>query len=262
MKLDLPHVPHCVPAREEQAWNERQLASTVVAPQVRLWSYRQAAVVLGCAQRQALDNLPGAAISGMETLVRQAGGGAVLVGPWMLSASIALPHEHPLVTASPVSSYRWLGELYAGVLRNLGLAAHAVSPEEARDFEHAHDLGKSLDWACYGGISPWEVVVGQRKIVGLAQIRRRTGILLVAGLLLERPEWPLLCQAMDRPATHVYHLAQRTTSCADEIGVAPSILEIAHPLAWALDAAVRGQAHPGLPHDRHPLFVQTTKETV
>ncbi len=262
MKLDLPHVPQCVPAHEEQAWNEQQLATPVMEPQVRLWSYRQAAVVLGCAQRQALDGLPGGAASGMETIVRQAGGGAVLVGPWMLSASIALPHGHPLVTASPVSSYRWLGELYAGVLRNVGLAAHAVTPDEARDFHHAHDLGKSLDWACYGGISPWEVVVGQRKIVGLAQIRRRTGILLVAGLLLERPEWPALCQAMNRPATHVYHLAQRTTSCADEIGVAPSILEIAHPLAWALDAAIRGPAQPALRHERQALFFPPTKETV
>eukprot|EP01034_Spumella_vulgaris_P044296 gene44296-55086_t len=38
-----------------------------------------------------------------------------------------------------------------------------------------------LGWACYGGYSPWEVVVGRRKLVGLAQVRRRGGVLLVAG---------------------------------------------------------------------------------
>lgn len=254
MKLDLPYAPLCVPARDEQAWNEHQLASPVREPQVRLWSYRTPAVVLGCAQRPALAGLANTTATGMDTLVRPAGGGAVLVGPWMLSASIALPHGHPLATASPVSSYRWLGELYAGVLQNLGLAAHAVSPEEARDFEHAHDLGKDLDWACYGGISPWEVVVGPRKIVGLAQIRRSTGILLVAGLLLDRPDWPALCQTMNRPLTHVYHLTQRTTSLAEEVGVAPAVFEIAHPLAWALHGAIHGMS-------TSPDF-STKKETV
>lgn len=241
MKLDLPYAPLSVPARDEQAWNEHQLASPVREPQVRLWSYRAPALVLGCAQRPVLASLTGtAAPTGLDTLVRQAGGGAVLVGSWMLSTSIVLPHGHPLVTASPVSSYRWLGELYAGVLQNLGLAAHAVSPDEARDFKHAHDLGKDLDWACYGGISPWEVVVGLRKIVGLAQIRRSTGILLVAGLLLDRPDWPALCQAMNRPATHIYHLTQRTTSLAQEIGIALDVCELSHPLSWALHGAVQG----------------------
>ena len=245
MKRDLPYVPLCVPARDEQVWNERQLASPVLEPQVRLWHYRTPAVVLGCAQRSALAGLAGTTATGVDTLVRQAGGGAVLVGPWMLSASIALPNGHPLVTASPVSSYRWLGELYAGVLQNLGIAAHAVAPDEARGFAHANDVGKDLDWACYGGVSPWEVVVGLRKIVGLAQIRRRTGILLVAGLLLERPQWPTLCQALNRPATDVDHLIQRTTSLTQEIGVAPSVFEIAHPLAWALHDALHGAPlHP------------------
>lgn len=52
MKLELPYVPLCVPASEEQAWNERQLASTVREPQVRLWRYRMPAVVLGCAPHE------------------------------------------------------------------------------------------------------------------------------------------------------------------------------------------------------------------
>jgi lipoate-protein ligase A len=38
--------------------------------------------------------------------------------------------------------------------------------------------------ACFGGMSPWEVLAGGRKVVGLSQTRRRTGALLQAGVLL------------------------------------------------------------------------------
>src|SRR5438045_8576024 len=39
--------------------------------------------------------------------------------------------------------------------------------------------------ACYGSISPYEVVVGQRKVVGLDMIRRKVGSVLQAGVLLQ-----------------------------------------------------------------------------
>jgi lipoate-protein ligase A len=38
--------------------------------------------------------------------------------------------------------------------------------------------------ACFGSLSPYEVLAGQRKVVGLDMIRRRAGSLLQAGLLL------------------------------------------------------------------------------
>jgi lipoate-protein ligase A len=42
-----------------------------------------------------------------------------------------------------------------------------------------------MNRACYGTLSSYEVVVGQRKIVGLDMIRRRHGSLLQAGVLLQ-----------------------------------------------------------------------------
>ena len=38
--------------------------------------------------------------------------------------------------------------------------------------------------ACFGGLSPWEVLAGGRKVVGLSQTRRRPGALLQAGIPL------------------------------------------------------------------------------
>ena len=62
-------------------------------------------------------------------------------------------------------------------------------------------------WACFGGYSAWEVVVGRQKIVGLAQVRKRTGTLLVAGLLLERPHWEWLGEVLQKPPSDIVALA-------------------------------------------------------
>ena len=94
-----------------------------------------------------------------------------------------------------VESYRWLGETWTIALRSLGIETRIVPPQEA----HAQRLRIKaqgytptasetrealLRRACYGANSSYEVVVGQRKVVGLDMIRRRHGSLLQAGVLL------------------------------------------------------------------------------
>lgn len=220
--------------RAEQAWNQQQLATAVTQPDFRLWTYSAPAVVLGCSQRGLVSEEQSVQRAGLDLVQRHAGGGAVLVGPWMLSASIALPSSHPLVTASAVQSYRWLGELFVSVLSEAGIATEALTPEAAKASQQ-RNANSELGWACFAGLSPWEVVVGRRKIVGLAQVRRRTGNLLVAGLLLDRPEWPLLCRAMGKPVEQAMALESCTTSCAEQAGRIIAVTD----MAAALDRALR-----------------------
>lgn len=210
-----PRLPALVRCGDEQQWNARQLAQPVDDAAMQLWRYDVPGVVLGCAQRAAQERTR-EAVPGVDVVTRLAGGGAVLTGPWMLSASVLLPHGHALASERLVHSYRWLGELYAGVLRAMGIPAHAITPDEARALRH--HAAQQLDWACYGAYSPWEVVVGHRKIVGLAQVRRRNGVLLVAGLQLARPDWPLLARALGRPAAEAAALAHCNTSCQQQAG--------------------------------------------
>jgi lipoate-protein ligase A len=228
----------CICAAEEQAWNACSLADTVSEPRLRLWTYRDAALVLGSSQRGMAEGLHAPRRLGVELVVRASGGGAVLVGPWMLSASIVLPIDHRLIRGSLVESYRWLGEAYAGVLGELGLPARAVAPDAARELQRQADR-EDLGWSCYGGMSPWEVVVGARKIVGLAQVRKRTGVLLTAGLLVGRTDWKLLCQAMERPDRDAGSLAQLTTSCREELASVPCQAEVARRLGDSLQQAIR-----------------------
>lgn len=201
-------------ADAEQAWNSRQLAAPISVPRVRVWTYPAPGVVFGCAQAKLCGEAARAARTECELVQRRAGGGAVLVGPWMLSSSIVLPPDHRLLTGGTVSSYRWLGVLHAGLLRDFGVAAHALAPDELG----TRPNDPALAWACFGGLSPWEVIAEGRKIVGLAQLRSRHGVLLTTGTLLHRPDWALLCRALDRPPADAGRLDAATTSCTEVLG--------------------------------------------
>lgn len=223
-------------AAAEQAWNQDQMREPVNRPLFQLWAYDAPAVVLGCSQARLVTQDEIAQRAGIGSTPRQSGGGAVLAGPWMLSASIILPNGHPLASDKLVQSYQWIGELYAKILHGFGVTAKALPPEQARAMQAA--VPPSLKWACFAGFSPWEAVMDKRKIVGLAQARHRTGTLVVGGLLLGRPDWELLARAMNQPAGSAAELAACTTYCAEQLGHDLSLAEVAAPLARALSEAL------------------------
>ena len=214
-----------VDAADEQAWNDTILDTAPVrAPLLRLWRYRAPAVVLGRSQ-QALARLaqarqsglhPGrqsgrqsgsqsgpqsgpqsdrsadaALVTGLPLVERRAGGGAVLVGPWMLSMSLVVPVDHGWVAGrSTGASYDELGLAWTEVLHAFGVDARPADEVDAG----AAPAG--LEWACFAGITRHEVLVGRRKIVGLAQRRHRHGVLYVAGALVDPVPWPSLVATM------------------------------------------------------------------
>jgi lipoate-protein ligase A len=128
-----------------------------------------------------------------------------------------LPHEHFWVCNGLIDSYRRLGQLHVDVLKEFGVPAHARPPWA---LQHTNDSCGITDvnWACFGGLSAWEVVSADgRKLTGLAQRRRQSGVLLVAGTLIGSTDWALLCDAMDHP-DHELTLRQRTVSSAEIAG--------------------------------------------
>ncbi|GAC1309920.1 MAG: ligase [Ktedonobacteraceae bacterium] len=160
-------------------------------PVTLYWSMAEpAAIVLGFSQRDDLLNAAAMAQWKMPIYHRRAGGAAVLVGPQLLGLDVVLPAGHPLILADIVKSYCWLGEAWVKALRQFGVQARIVTPQEAHAqralLKQAQTAEREmlLRRACYGALSPYEVVVGQRKVVGLDMIRRRAGSLLQAGVLL------------------------------------------------------------------------------
>jgi lipoate-protein ligase A len=189
----------------------------VTAPQWRIWTYAAPAIVLGCSQRALRPALEAQLRGRLPVVEREAGGGAVLTGPWLLGLSLVLPPGHAWLSGGLLPSYQNLGQLHVEALQALGIGVRAVPPPELPSRQSPREPDP-LAWACFGGLSPWEVVDAQgRKLVGLAQRRRQTGALLVAGTLLCPPDWPLLCEAHAR-AHDAALLCQRTVSCEQLLG--------------------------------------------
>lgn len=102
---------------------------------------------------------------------RRSGGGAVLVVPedtvWI---DVILPVSDPLWDADVVRSSWWLGEVWAAALGDLGLQHGVVHRGRLRASQWS-------SMCCFAGLGPAEVVVGGRKVVGIAQRRTRYGAL-------------------------------------------------------------------------------------
>jgi lipoate-protein ligase A len=150
-----------------------------------------------------------------------------------------------------VESYRWFGEVWAAALRLLNVPAQTVSPAEAhalRDLRKQPVAGayeRLMNRACYGSLSPYEVVVGQRKVVGFDMIRRRNGALLQAGVVLH---WEcdllacLLGQSEEEQALLRSGLNERVTGLDTVTGRVISCEEVIAAFEQALLASGLGEA--------------------
>ena len=182
-----------VVADQQQHIEQSETLLTQLEPQPTLyWSIAEpTGLVLGFSQKHDILN-PVALQDRQATPIyhRRAGGTAVLVGPHLLSLDVFLPSGHPLLLADVIESYRWFGETWVATLQALGVQTRVVSIEEAHAQRallkqlHTQRNEGLMHRACYGTLSPYEVVAGQRKVVGLDMIRRRAGTLLQAGVLL------------------------------------------------------------------------------
>ncbi len=166
------------------------MAAQPEGPPTLYWSIAQPeGLVLGFSQKPSMLN-PSLSSLLMPIYHRRAGGTAVLVGPDLLSLDVILPENHPFLLSDLVESYRWFGEAWVAALARLGVQSQVIFPERARvqremlKRPETRDRELLLRRACYGSYSSYEVTVGERKVVGLDMIRRRSGSLLQAGVLL------------------------------------------------------------------------------
>ena len=168
-------------------------------PATLYWSQAESrGLVLGLSQKESVLNQAALSTQPIPLYHRRAGGTAVLVGPELLSLDVLLPAGHPLILPDIVESYGWFGMVWVKTLKSLGVESRVVLPEEAqaqRAFlkqEETRFREAILRRACFGSQSSYEVIAKERKVVGFDMIRRRTGSLLQAGVLLTWDIEPLV----------------------------------------------------------------------
>jgi lipoate-protein ligase A len=179
------------PMGRQLALGEAMLAGLAERPEptVRWYVTQNQALLLGNGQRPDVADLTACRARGVAVYRRTTGGSAVLVDGDAVSMEVALPAGHPLASGDVVRAYQWIGEVWAEALRSVGIAsARTIPTEEVRALPALAKEGV-MRLACYGTLSPFEVVVGTRKVVGLCQVRRRPGTIYQVDTHLRwRPE--------------------------------------------------------------------------
>ena len=180
------------------------------APVATVWwhSTQQPTLILGAGQSWSSVDLAACRQARIRLVKRSAGGTAVYAARGVLGLDVALPVDDPLAGPDVVEAYRWLGEVWTDAVRSLGAPARLVTLAEAQQASRrSQPLDDVVRMACFGALSPYEVAVGHRKLVGLAQVRRRRNVLLQAGVhlsfdaaglaaLLATPDRAQLCSAL------------------------------------------------------------------
>lgn len=160
-------------------------------PVLRPYRADRTAIVLG---RGQVRELAATSTSSVEVLTRASGGGAVLMDPHLVSLDVLVPAGHPFLGASGDLGAVFLavGECWAEGLARLGLPGAAVFRGASQARRRGSPREQLLAAVCYATLGRGEVTTGGRKLVGLAQRRRRPGALVQCGLLRRWRPSPLL----------------------------------------------------------------------
>jgi lipoate---protein ligase len=172
-------------------------------PTLRWYQASTAAIVVGRGQVGTFTEDHKLAV-----LTRFSGGSAVLLDADILCLDVLLPAGHPFLDGDLGTIFARIGGAWGHALRSLGVPAVTVwdGPATARRRGTAHE--QLLAAICYATLGRGEVLAGGRKLVGLAQRRRRQGALVQCGLLRRwQPARLLQALGADPDDTDVYRHA-------------------------------------------------------
>jgi len=232
----LPPV-HGDPASELAA-GTAMLAGLVTTHQPALRWYTagpQPALVIGSGQKLSEVDQLALRQQGVTLHRRASGGTAVLFVPGFLMQDIALPLDHPLAHPDVSESYRWLGEVWQATLMQFGIDTRIIDIATARADRQLLDPLTAR--ACFGGRSPYELLVNDRKLVGFAQVRRREGMLFQVGVYTHWPGQQLSTLLAILPAERqlfIERLAGRVTDLATVCASPPDLHRLATAFATVL----------------------------
>jgi lipoate-protein ligase A len=114
---------------------------------------------------------------------RFSGGGAVWMAPDVLCLDVLIPRGHPWFTDRLTDVFDLVGQRWAEALRRLDVDDVVVYDGPATARRRGTDHERLLAAICYATRGRGEVLWRERKLVGLAQRRRRHGLMVQCGLL-------------------------------------------------------------------------------
>lgn len=157
-------------------------------PTLRLYQWQPMCLSLGYGQASTDADPSRLRAHGWDLVRRPTGGKAILHGD-EITYSLTLPIDDELAQGDVVESYRRISLALMAALQRLGLQPTS---------EAAVRGNQGLSAVCFDVPSHYEITVQGRKLMGSAQVRRRTG-LLQHGTLPLRGDLGRICDALAYP---------------------------------------------------------------
>lgn len=202
-------------------------------PTLRFYGWQPACLSLGLAQEWDVADWDSCGQQGWDIVRRPTGGRAILHID-ELTYTVAVPDHEPRVHGGVLESYQRLSEALAAGLRLLGL-----DPARARPYYQ--DKGEAGP-ACFDGPSHYEITIGQRKLIGSAQMRKK-GVVLQHGCLPLQGDITRIAKALmvDVPGQRMAiaaRLQYRATTLADCLGRSLEFEQVAEALVQGFSQAL------------------------
>jgi len=208
-------------------------------PTLRFYAWSPPCLSLGRSQPLADADLVACAEAGVDVVRRLTGGRAILHTD-ELTYSVNLLQDDPRATGDVVDSYRRLSEGLLAGLDNLDAGARQASRQKQPDG------GPSP--VCFETPSAYEIVIGERKLVGSAQWRSRGGVLQHGSLPLAGDLGRIvsvLNLTADEAAQHRRDVQARATTLEAAMGRCSSFGMVAQALTAGFEQALNVSLIPG-----------------
>ncbi len=151
-------------------------------PSVWIMSPTDCCLVLGSSQDDACVDYAYAEQRDIGIARRTTGGGAVLVDPQeLLWVDLFVPRDHFLWKDDIHEASNWLGKIWQSALGALGV--------DSQLHDGPFQRTAIAELICFAGCGPGELLIENKKILGISQRRTREGVRFQSALALEwKPE--------------------------------------------------------------------------
>jgi lipoate-protein ligase A len=153
-------------------------------------------------------------------LVRRSTGGRAILHTDELTYAVIAPIDNPHLAGGVLDSYRHLSAGLVAGLQHMGMSVEIESEKQLTEDERGNPV-------CFQAPSAYEITVGQRKLIGSAQVRRRYGI-LQHGTLPLKGDITRICEVLQ------FSSEEGRTSAADALRNRAATVEdlLDKPLSW------------------------------
>lgn len=186
-------------------------------PALRFYGFDSDCITAGYSQDIASEiDLKKAQMSGIDVAKRPTGGGIVLHSSADIAFCCVLPSK--IFPEGFMSAYHFVSDIILCALRHTGVMAEKKLCATAG----SGDCGN----LCFSGAKEYEITLGGKKLVGIAQKRTREKILQQGAISIARPRKDMVSVIRNKCSSRRYLEF-------------PAILEDVHGMDWARDEFLR-----------------------